>query len=241
MSKAISKVTKQKVLTEDEFIQAMPKKFKGRVTPQVMKHVNTVLMDETEKEAFKDNLISYSGVLSEGKFKLETFIAAVKYVSFKTFGLSNREAYSRAMPDKMAKLKSEGATVNKIDAYVHQFNASKIVNLIWAQTLTPVHILNAGSLQKAINKLVQLMDSADSEKVQCDAALGLMKELKPPENAVVELNINNKADSQIEALKEITARLAAKHIESIQGKSTTLEDVAQSSICLEATEVEDVT
>lgn len=228
-----TKALVQPVLSEDEFIRALPSNIKGRVNSTVMKDINNILNDEVVRETFRENLVSYTSILQKGRFKLSSYIAAVKYVSFKLMKCNNNDAYRRTFPERIRQLNKEGASANKIAAYVSAFNKSKLVNLIWEQVLIPVHILNADKLQKAINHQAYLMLNAKSEKVQCDAAACLIKELRPPEATKIELDISNKCDSQIDELKKITAQLAENQIKQIASGTMTIEAVAKSSITVD--------
>lgn len=218
------------VMTKEEFRQALPGQIKNRISPQVMNSVNQVLKDPIFREHFKENLLSYTSVLQSGKYKLASYVDAVKYVSFKLMGLSNQDAYAKTFPNRMNTLIAEGASDKAISAYVAAYNKTKLVNAIWEQTLIPTWVLNAATRQKAINVQSELMLTAKSEKVRCDAAATLIRELAPPETAKLEVDIGIKENSSIEELRQAALELATQQRKLIEGRQLSAEDVAHSKI-----------
>jgi len=78
--------------------------------------INSLSADPMLREAFRDNLISYTGVLQDGKYKVTDYINAVKYVSYKLLGASNSEAYQKTFPDRWQRLVDEGADSKTISS-----------------------------------------------------------------------------------------------------------------------------
>ena len=214
-------------MTEDEFKAALPVEFKKSVNPELMKLVNKTLEDPETMQYFRENLLSYTGVMQEGRFKTSQYINAVKYVSFKLFGKSNKEAYAKTFPEKMVYYKQKGTSDKDIASYSTAYNKTKLVNLIMAQSMIPVHVLNAANFQAAVNTQVGLMATAYSEKVRCDAADSVMRHLKPPEiKAQVELNIGTKQDKTLDILRNTTAALVNQQKAMIRLGSTA-KDIAE--------------
>ena len=162
--------------------------------------INGLITDPKLRENYRENLLSYTSVLADGKYKIGDYINAVKYVSYKLLGSSNIEAYSKTFPDRFQRLVQEGADDKTISSYSTAYNKNKLVNLIFEQTLVPSHILNADLYQKALNVQAQLMISAASEKVRSDAANSLLTHLKMPETTKIELDVGIKVDKSIEDL-----------------------------------------
>lgn len=202
-------------LTEEQFKAALPTQIRKSVNPSLMKMVNQTLSSTAAMESFKENLLSYTSVMMDGRFKLTSYINAVKYVSFKLLGATNIAAYSKTFPDKIMRFKAEGVSDKDISSYAAAFNKSKLVNLIFEQTLVPTHVLNAPMFQQAINVQAELMMTAKSEKVRSDAAACLIKELKPPETQKVELDIGPKTDKTLETLRASTMELVKQQKEMI--------------------------
>ena len=225
-------------LTEDQFVRALPRQLKKTVTPDLVAGINKLITEPGMRENFRENLLSYTNVMKDGRFKIGNYIAAVKYVSHKLLGSSNIEAYSKTFPDRFQRLVNEKAADNVISSYATAFNKTKLVTLIMEQTMVPVHILNADLHQKAVNVQATLMISASSEKVRCDAANSLLTHLKPPETTKIEMDVNVKQDSSIDELRATTQQLAQKQREMIQKGQMSVKEVAESKIVLDADEVE---
>ena len=70
------------MLTKDEIIASLPASVQGGVSDTLVNELNQIITDPDFREAFRDNMISYNKVLSEGKFKLSSYVNAVMYVSY---------------------------------------------------------------------------------------------------------------------------------------------------------------
>lgn len=160
-------------------------------------------------------------------------ISAVKYVSHKLMGATNIEAYSKTFPDKMQRFAAHGVAAKDIASYVTAYNKSKLVNLIFEQTLIPSYVLNQDLYQKALNVQAELMVSANSEKVRCDAANSLLAHLKMPETQKVELEIGVKEDSAIAALRATTMELARQQRLMLEAGAMNAQEVAHSRLVIE--------
>ena len=74
-------------LTVDQFRQALPDKVKKTVNQQLIDKINVTLSDPELYETYRDNLLGYSKIMAEGKFRITNYIDAVKYVGFKLMGI----------------------------------------------------------------------------------------------------------------------------------------------------------
>lgn len=226
-------------LTTEVFQRALPKQIRGRIDQQVMDKINTSFTDPTLRENYRDNLLSYTHVMKDGKFKIDQYLDAVKYIGFKLMGNSNIEAYTKTFPDRYAYYLSNNTTQKDIASYITSYNKNKLVNLIYEQTLIPFHVLNTDYRQQALNTQVELMIYAKSEKVRSDAANSVLTHTKPPEDTKIELEINVKEDKSLVDLRAETLRLVNISKRTIELGINTAEDVAHSSIIIDA-DVEDV-
>ena len=220
-------------LTVEQFRQALPDKVKKSVNQELIDQINTTLSDPDMYEAYRDNLLSYTRVMSDGRFKVTDYISAVKYVSHKLMGCTNIEAYSKTFPDKIARFTAQGVAPKDIASYVTAYNKSKLVNLIMEQTLIPSYVLNQDLYQKALNVQAELMVSAKSEKVRSDAANSLLTHLKMPETQKVELEIGVKEDSAINALRATTMELARQQRMMLEAGAMNAQEVAHSRLVIE--------
>ena len=218
------------MLTKDEIINALPPSVQGGVLDTLVNDLNLVLTDPDFRESFKENMISYSRVLSEGKFKLSSYMNAVMYVSYKLMGYNNLDSYSKTFSAKFNTWLAQGKTAQTISAHVAMYNKSKLVNLVYAQAVIPTHVLNQDKFQDAINRQYWLMNNAASEKVQSDAANSLMIHLKPPEEKQINLNIGLEETDSIKELKATIFELAQAQTKNIEAKTWTAGEMAAARI-----------
>ena len=226
-------------LTIEQFRMALPDKVKKSVNQELIDSINNVLLDPEMLESYRDNLVSYTKVMADGRFKVPEYVNAVRYVSHKLMGCTNIEAYTKTFPDKYARFVANGVQAKDIASYVTAYNKSKLVNLIFEQTLIPSYVLNQDMYQRALNVQADLMVNAKSEKVRCDAANSLLTQLKMPEVTKVELDIGIKEDSSINVLRQATLELARQQRLSMEAGQMTAEGVAHSKLTIDV-EVKEV-
>lgn len=219
----------EETITKEEFQKVLPKHVKSRLTDQMVEEINDLLTDPVLRENFRENLFGYTTLLSEGRYKLQGYIDAVRFVSYKLIGSSNLEAYIKTFPHRYKRLVDENASNETISSYATMYNKTQLVNKIYEQTLVPTHVLNADIFQKAINTQAHLMMHAKSEKVRTDAANSLLNHLKKPEKNTIELDIGFKEDKSIQELRDATMALAKQQQEMIQAGASA-KTIAESRI-----------
>lgn len=227
-------------LTVKQVQQAMPANLKGMVTQDYVDKINNIVTDPIVAEEVRNNFISYTRVLQEGRFKTQDYLHAVTYVSFKLMGMTNQDAYFKTFPDRHAELIAKGASSKDMSAYVSMYNKGKLVNLILEQTMVPTWVLNADIRQKAINKLIDLTMNATSEKVQSDSAGLLLTHLAKPKEAGPLINLNVGETSGMKDMKALLEELASRQREVIQGGVMTARDVAHQRLMHDDEDVTDV-
>jgi hypothetical protein len=228
-------------LTEDDLKRALPANLRSSVTPSLVSLVNGISSDPVIAEHIRDNIIGYSHIMREGKFKTEDYVNAVAYVSYKLMGYNNEDAYSRTFPQRYATLIARNASKKDISAYVSAYHGGKLVNLIMEQSLVPTWVLNQDIQQKAINHLALLMTTATSEKVQADAAIGLLNHLKKPEpKGDFQIKIDTSETSGMKEMQSMLSKLAQQQRDMIESGAMKTIDVAASKLIQKPAE-EDVT
>lgn len=227
------------MLSVEQFQKVLPPQVKKNVDQDLVDHINKLITDPEEREQFRDNLLSYANVMKDGKFKMESYINAVRYVGFKLRGDSNIDAYVKTFPDKYQRFINQGVNSKDIASYVTAYNKSKLVNLIYEQTLVPSYVLNQDLYQKALNVQAELMMTASSEKVRTEAANSLLSHLKMPETKKVELDIGMKEDKTIDALRASTMELVAQQKKMIQAGAMNAQEVAHTKLIIEGEVVND--
>ncbi len=218
------------LLTVEQFRQVLPDKFKKTVNQEFIDQVNQTLSDPLMYETYRDNLLSYTQVMRDGKFKLTDYVSAVKYCSHKIMGATNIDAFIKTFPNRYQRFLTNGVSQKDIASYITAYNKSKLVNLILEQSLIPSWVLNQDLYQKAINVQADLMINANSEKVRSDAANSLLNHLKPPEVQKVELDIGLKKDSVLQDLKETLFELALQQQKALEANVVPIKDITTQKI-----------
>lgn len=217
-------------LTLDNVKKAVPAKLKDSIEQSFVDKLNNLANDPIVADQIRNNFISYAHVINDGKFSIEEYLSAVKYVSFKLMNLTNVDSYARTFPQRYAGLLARGTSQKDIASYVSAYNRGKLVNLILEQTLVPSWVLNQDIYQKAINTQAELMNNAKSERVKCMAADSILKALAKPEAAGPLVNIDMKESSGINELKQALVELAANQKKSIEKGILTPRNIVEAEI-----------
>jgi len=218
------------MITKEVLVKVMPKNIKGKITDEFMNTLNGITGDDVVRESFRDNLLGYTSVMKDGKYKIESYVDAVKYVTYKLLGSSNVDAYTKTFPHRFQKLVNNGADDKTISSYVSAYNKNQLVNKIMEQTLVPMHVLNIDLYQKAINTQAELMMYANSEKVRSDSANSLLTHLKPTEVTKIAIDVKHGTDNVIDDLRASTMALAKQQQEMIEMNLVTVKEVAHSKL-----------
>ncbi len=226
-------------LTVQELTDVVPKSLRSRVNQELVDKVNSLTLDSEFREHYRENLISYTSVLDGSKWTVDQYVDAVRYVSFKLMGDTNVKAYARTFTTKFTNFKASGVDDKTISRYVTAYNKSKLVNAIWEQSSIPFHVYNQDYRQRALMTQIELMTTANSEKVRSDAANSVLTHLKPPETAKIELDITHKDTSEIHDLRSAVQELVTAQRQTITSGAMNAKEVAHSRLVIDG-EVEEV-
>ena len=227
-------------LTQEDLRAAMPTALKSAVTQAMVDTLNGISKDPLIAQSIRDNVIGYSAIMKEGKFKAEDYVHAVAYVGFKLMGDTNQDAYAKTFPQRYAGLVAAGRSSKDIAAYVAAYHKGKLVNLLMEQSLVPSWIINQDLYQKAINVQAELMLNATSEKVRTEAANSLLTHLKKPEAVKGQLSIDVTESTGMREMKDLLTQLAQQQQRMIQEGEMKTIDVAASKLIQNKSEAEDV-
>lgn len=173
----------------ETFRDLLPKNHRSMVSQELVDRLNEWDKDPKLVDSYRENLLSYTGVMKDGKFKLEDYVHAVKYVSYKLLGSTDIDAYAITFPDRYQRLIDEGLTRDGISPYAAAYKKNKLVNAIMEQTLVPSHVLNAPLHQQALNELAQIMVYSKSDIARVNAATSILANTKQPEKVKIELDL----------------------------------------------------
>jgi len=191
-----------------EYMQStLPKNYRKVVTQETVDELNLLSEDPDYGEEFKSSLITHASILSgKDSWSLGQYTDAIKFYSLTAGGLSQVEAYVKVFPDRLQSRLDRGQTKLDMTGEASRYNSTELVNRIRQQALVPLHLVNQGTLQQAINSLTTLMLTARSEVARVSAATALLKELRPPEAQSVELQLGL-SDEMLAVQEKQTAHL----------------------------------
>ena len=217
------------LITTDMLVKALPPNLKTNATQDLADLVNNITQDQYAAEYIRDNFISYTGVLQDGRFKTEDYLNAVAFVSYKLMGSTNDEAYFKTFPTRYQRLLTNGTPKKDISSYVAAYTKGKLVNKIMEQSIVPSWVLNQDLYQKALNVQADLMTNANSEKVRCDAANSLLTHLTKPKEVGPLINFDMRENSGMTELTKAITDLAQKQLEAVKS-GVSVKDVAAHNI-----------
>jgi hypothetical protein len=210
---------------------ACPRTLKSSVTQDFVDKVNNIHTDPLIRAAMQETTLGFINILSEGRFKADDYLSAVKYVTYKMSCSTNQEAYAKAFPDRFKKFLADGLDAKAISAYVAMYSKGKLVSMLLERALIPVWLVNADNYQKAINAQVTLMNNAQSEMVRTQAANSILTHIKQPEVAKVDIKITDDTQTSVlDELRRATQLLSAQQRTSIELGDLSAKDIAHSDV-----------
>ena len=219
------------LLTLDSFKKALPKSCRNGIGDDVLNYVNGFIQADPELNGnLRNEVMSYVSVLQDGRYKIKEYVNAVRYIGFKLAGDTNIAAFVKTFPERYQRYVDDGTSERDISSAITCYKNGALVCKIFAQTLTPTHIINHDIYQEAINTQADLMRNARSEQVRMKAADSLIQNLKAPEIQQIELSVGVKEDPAIDELRETTRLLVLQQKEMHKIGALTIEQIAHSKI-----------
>ena len=207
----------------------VPKNQRTMITQEFLDKIEASVQDSLIAEQFKENFITYLNVLSKGKYKMDDYISAIKYVSYKLLGYTNIDAYAATFPERYNRLKQEGQ--QKIDAFVAMYNKGKLVMQIYEQTIVPTYVLNAPLHQEALNELAKMIkDPSVRGMTKVKACEAILQHTKQPDIVKGELTIGIEQQDTISELRDVVEQLAEVNRLSIAKNIKSIKEVAEAKI-----------
>lgn len=230
----------EKELTLEDLKKTLPTRLHTALGQELLDKINIINSDVPHAaENIRENFITYIDVLSEGKYKIDDYINAIKYVSYKLMGKTNRDAYRFTFPDRFWAMKDKEIPEKDIDSIISAYNRNKLVNAIYEKTIIPSWILNQDAYQEAINTQVKLMRTANSERVRAMAADSILNHLKRPENlGQAQLNINVNTNNALDELQKNMLELVKTQRDMIKA-GVSAKEIAEQRIIIDV-DAEDV-
>lgn len=218
--------------TMETLKESLPKNFHSSVTQSLLDNVNSIVTDEEFATMYRDNLVTYQSILLGGKYTVDNYLDAVNFACYKFMGMTDKDAYANAFPERVKRLKSEGKSDKVISAYTCAYAKGKLVIELLNQASIPNFLLYRDVYHKAIMTQATLMTTANSELVRTQAANSLLGALKQPEVSKMQINatVSVEGNSAIASLAEATQALVRQQREAIINGTQTAKSIAERRI-----------
>ncbi len=215
------------MLTLEQVKDSLPKGHGAVIKQEMVDQLNALSKDPEEARYIRENFISFTQVLSEGRYKLGDYVRAVMYVTHKVMNKSNLDAYKATFPDRYQKMVSDGRPPKDIASFVAAYNKGKLVQAVYERSMVPTWVLNQDMFQEALNTNYGIMQDPDvSDKVRVEAANSILTHLKRPETQKTELNINVAQTDGMQVLEQRLAEMAEMQRNTIEGQVMTTTEIA---------------
>ena len=201
------------MFTYKELVSLVPKKQKTLITENLVEIINTVGVDDDIAEEFKQNFVTYSTIIGEGKYTVHEYKNAIQFITLLLLENKDIDAYEKVFPDRYQRLIDRGLDRSKISSYATNYKKTQLVTKIIEQTLTPAKILNAPMFQEALNHQRTLMMKSTSDMVQHLAAKTIMEYLAVTEDSVLKVDVSVTKNEVVEENESFMLELAEKKLE----------------------------
>jgi hypothetical protein len=214
-------------MVDVEALERVDKRFGDLSTKRVIEDITKY---HTDPEGFQDRLVSWSSVLKKGRYRLDDYVKAVEYCTLRAADTSQLDSYQVCFPNRCNRVEN-GVVVRKpegtIRALSSLYDKGDLVQGILSQMQIPLHIMFMSESYKAVMKLVQLSQTAESERVQMEAADRLLFHIKSPEIKKVELSVGFQADDTINSINAALDKFAEIAHDRIKAGMVTAVDVIE--------------
>lgn len=215
------------MLTLRQVQDVLPAGNRNNITQDMVNQLNALSKDPEEARYIRDNFVSFSQVLQEGRYRVGDYVHAVMYVSHKVMGKSNTDAYKATFPDRYAAMVNAGKPQKDIASIITAYNKGQLVTKVMERAIVPSWILNQDMFQSALNVQFELMnDPQVSDKVRCEAANSLLTHLKKPEVHKAELKIDVAKSDGMAALEASLIALSQQQLNTIQNNQISVQEIA---------------
>ncbi len=187
------------------------------VDESTVDEINKLAADPDYGPEFLEAYLDHLQILADApKNTHQQYLNAVKFFSLVEAGNSLTDAYVKVFPERFEQRARTTGEESKeiVRGDASRYNGSKMVNEIRRVATIPVQLIHRHLLHEAILENANLMKNARSEMVRQKAADTLIRELKPTEDATLNINVDDGSTSVIEELRKATQELAAKQHEA---------------------------
>jgi len=213
------------------------------VGEETVAEINKLASDPDYGPEFLESYLDHLKVLADAPRNNHTqYLNAMKFFSLVEAENTLTDAYIKVFPERFDKRQEGNKHLPPEDVRhllrgeASRYNGSKLISEIRRVATIPVNLIHRHLLNESILVTAELMRTARSEMVKAKAAEVLIRELKPAEDAVLKIEVDDGSKSVIESLREASRELAAKqHKEVIAG--TSIKEIAQAKIIIDPDDI----
>jgi hypothetical protein len=188
------------------------------VGQETIEEINKLANDPDYGEEFLDVYLDHLNILKENTRRShDQYLSAVKFFSLVEAENSLTDAYIKTFPDRFhaRKKNQEGFDKSIMRGEASRYNASQMVSEIRRVATIPVQLIHRHTLHEAIMVQAELMRTGKSEFVRQKASAVLIAELKPTEDATLNIKVEDGSTSVIEELQKAAQALAMQQRDSV--------------------------
>mgnify|MGYP003441576958 FL=1 len=205
------------MLSLEQVKSSLPPGNRNNVTQDMVNQLNALSKDPEEARYIRENFVSFSQVLMEGKFRLGDYVQAVMFVSYKVMGKTNHDAYRLTFPDRYKSMVDAGKPQKDIASMITAYNKGVLVTKIMERAIIPTWILNQDMFQAALQTQFEIMTDPDiNSRDRTAAANSLLTHLKKPEVHKSELKIDIAVNDGMAAMEKSLRELSQRQLNMIE-------------------------
>lgn len=210
--------------------KVLPKKHSSNITDEIVDFLNEAETNPNVVDEFRENFLTYSRVLAGGKYSLEEYVNAVKFVTHKMLGYSDIDSYAMIFPDRYERImENNNNDRNVVNVYTSRYKKTKLVVQILEQTIVPSYIYNAPLFQEALLELSKIMVRSKSDIARVNAANSILQYTRPPEDQKIQLELGVKENSEVSDLMNSMENLANTQLEMLKNGAS-IQQIANTEI-----------
>lgn len=204
------------------------------VSEETIAEIQHLSEDPDYGEEFLDCYLDHLNIYKENPRRSHSqYLSAVKFFSLVEAGNSLTDAYIKLFPGRYADRKRnyppEEQKKEIMRGEASRYNSSLLVSEIRKVAAIPIQLIHRHLLHEAILDQADLMRNARSEMVRQKAGATLIAELKPTDDHVLSIKVDDNTTSVVEELRKAAERLAAAEYQSVQA-GVPLKQIADSNI-----------
>lgn len=214
------------------------------VDENTLKEIHKLAEDPDYGEEFLHTYLDHLNIFKELPGRSHTqFLSAIKFFSLIEADHSLVDAYIKVFPERFtqrnANTSQEQSGKELLRGEASRYNKSLLVSEIRRVATIPIQIIYRHVLHEAIMNQAELMRSAKSEMVRQKAGATLITELKPAEEQILSVKVEDGSKSAIEELRLAAEALAIAQQQSVNA-GVPLNDISATKIYTSYEDITDV-